>query len=303
MGKESRFVYEDPDDFVIIRQSFDSIIMAKHAQGMHDQKTHGRKGGLKLTEPLQTMPYELKPTAIQKDFDFYFDHKSPEIQTMTEEVLLDAYKTAAKEDVTIQINKEALEKVLEQGRVKSAFESRADAPEAYMKPYMDQRLRIETENMGIPAEISDSMRPIYGLTLGDASMYGTIRITVKDSVKGRMTMTKGDSFAGQNPVSMMKVLEGKADANELVQATSLSELQDLANSVERAVQGAGNDPLANFIKPKNLYWETQIHGGLSLSDIKKITIDTRDKFSQEVLIPLLKEKGVEYEVQEYLSSW
>lgn len=44
MAKPNRFVYDSPEEYTIIRKSLDSIIMAKHAQGMHDQKTHGRRG-------------------------------------------------------------------------------------------------------------------------------------------------------------------------------------------------------------------------------------------------------------------
>jgi hypothetical protein len=167
---------------------------------------------------------------------------------------------------------------------------------------MERRLMVESEAMGIPRAVSNAERPIYGSVFGDADAYGKIQVQLKDSVKGRTTMTLGDSFIEQNPVSISDVLSGNVTRNDLAQASANISTNGVIGS-NRGMFGDlknGVEPNVVFERFKNSqsYWEVQIHGGVSIDDIQSVTFSSAPKFYEEDLINQLKAKGIQIVIKE-----
>jgi hypothetical protein len=238
----------------------------------------------------QAMPYELNPTKMASSFDDRFGVLSEDQRLLAEDILNKAFVEIAEQPVRININSESLEGVIKDGRFKSAFEKPT------YSEYMERRLMVESEAMGIPRAIPNTERPIYGSVFGDADAYGKIQIQLKDSVKGRTTMTLGDSFIEQNPVSISDVLSGDVTRDHLAQASArvstngTSGRSGLFYDIKN-----GDQPSEIFerFKKSQSYWEVQIHGGVSIDDIQSVTFASAPKFYEEELINQLKAKGIQ----------
>lgn len=232
------------------------------------ENEHGVVDVMTPTTGAQTMPYPLNPTKLTSTFEDRLGTLSEDQRLMAEEIMNNAYVEAAQEPVKINLTRESLEGITQDGRFKSVFEK------PIYSEYMEKRLEIETESMGIPASVTSTERPIYGSVFGDANSYGDIQVQLKEAVKNRTTMTLGDSFAGQNPVLITDVLSGNVTRNSLAQATQLS-------STYSPTPGNGlfntlrtTDPQTAFYRFKNsqMYWEVQIHGGVKVSDIESVIL-------------------------------
>jgi hypothetical protein len=125
--------------------------------------------------------------------------------------------------------------------------------------YRQNRKSLENGAWGIP---ENAQQPIYGYmdqkvtihrTTGNTfqepsvTAYGDIQIILKDEIKNRTTITLGDSLnSKRTPVEINEALAG-----------NLSNAQ-----VSSAVDIGAYD-----------YYEAQIHGGLSITDIKEIRLN------------------------------
>jgi SPP1 gp7 family putative phage head morphogenesis protein len=217
----------------------------------------------------EPMPYTRNPTAMTNTFNDRFETLSPEKRLAAEKTLQQAYLDTAQNPLRINLNQTSLEGVIEDGRFKSVFERTT------YSEYMENRVAVETQSMGIPSSIKPTQRPIYGSIAGDAHAYGEIQITLKDTVKDRTTMTLGDSFAKQNPVAIKSVLSGSATLDELAQASTLrSTIGTGGRGGIYHLTNAGMDveDVTRLFKQSEAYWEVQIHGGVTLSDIKSVVL-------------------------------
>lgn len=242
------------------------------------------------TTGAEPMPYSLNPQKMTRTFDDRFGALPEDKRLLAEEILNEAYLEVADQPVRININESSLDGVLSDGRFKSAFEKK----DMYSE-YMEQRLTIETESMGIPKTIKPIERPIYGSIGGDADMYGEIQVTLKETVKNRTTMTLGDSFLAQNPVSVKDVLSGNTTRNALAQASPLNSTNGTATS-----GGLFNflknddvdaDLIINRFKKSHVYWEAQIHGGVKLTDIEMVTLPRY--YKGRAIVDKLTAKGIQ----------
>lgn len=234
------------------------------------------------TTGAEPMPYTLRPTKMASNFDDAFPGLSSDKRALAEEILGEAYTEIANQPVNINLREVSLERVLDDGRFKSAFENPTYGE------YMERRLQIETESMGIPLKIKPSQRPIYGSITGDADMYGEIRVTLKETVKNRTTMTLGDSFLEQNPVSIKDVLSGDVTRNALVQASPTNSTGKL---YALEYKGADVRLISDQFKQSQTYWEVQIHGGVKLTDIDFVTLPKY--YEGRPIIDKLKAKGIQ----------
>jgi SPP1 gp7 family putative phage head morphogenesis protein len=232
------------------------------------------------------MPYELNPTKMTTSFDDRFVTLSEEQRLRAENILKETFTEAAEQPVRINLSSKSLEGVANDGRFKSVFERPT------YSEYMEQRLKVETDSMGIPKSIKPIERPIYGSTSGDASMYGNVQVTLKDSVKGRTTITLGDSFVEQNPVFIRDILSGDVTRDALAQASPIR-LTNFEGMSKRIIQGASDADVADFVKNYS-YWEVQIHGGVSLDDILSVTFPSAPN---QGIINKLKAKGIQIVIQ------
>lgn len=170
-------------------------------------------------------------------------------------------KEAAAAPLAMRLGKNTLKAIIKDKRFKSLNEvdTHFGGGTEVHKMYREAREKLENGTWGIPKDVQ---QPLYGYmdrkltiprttgnTLQDpsVSMYGQIQVILKDDIKNRTTITLGDSLnTKRTPVEVNQALEG-----------NLSEAQ-----VSSAVDVGAYD-----------YYEAQIHGGLSISDIKEIKLN------------------------------
>lgn len=152
---------------------------------------------------------------------------------------------AAPESLRIKVPAGAVAAVLADGRIKSQFETGSSV--GTYNPAM--RRNSEGDLHGIPDDVDDTARPVYGyvddgVSGNEAAPYGAIGFHVQPRVAGRTTITFGDSLT--HP--------GRA-----VRLTDEVTPTDLA--------AASNSFFARGAVRNESYTEAQFHGGLSLDDL------------------------------------
>lgn len=220
-------------------------------------------GATPVPAPITTgtgMPYDLSPRVLRDDFAANIGRRSRAVRQQVQDDITDSFGTVAQQEVKIRISDDAARQVLEEGRVKNAYEvlDAADNPN-----YMSTRSNIESTFIGVPEEAVASQRPIYGVinNYQAADRYGGVSIVLRNDVKGRTTMAVGDSFNGVNPVSLRDILEGTATVDDMGRAIS-----DFTWAEIRSGKVSLRDAT------KSQYWEAQIHGGVTLKDIARLEV-------------------------------
>jgi hypothetical protein len=254
----------------------------KHQE--HDQSTHGNwaTGGGSTDTVSNSMPYQLNPK-IKSALDVFefSDYSYKAGKKNLEEI--------ANSPTAIRVRESQLEGIVELGRFKTLEEqSKLKGDMNMFEPgdnYRQARQELEVGLWGVP-EKDDG--PIYGYIDtpkqtgldNQTRMYGEIKITLKDSVVGRTTITAGDSANhGLIPVLLKNVREGKL-TNEQVDGAYRS----------RAFQaGAGDVGMRRnsvMSHAKIDYYEAQIHGGVSLKDIESVLIPKTSPIKQSTISTL-----------------
>jgi hypothetical protein len=190
-------------------------------------------------------------------------------------------------EITVAISPTVLERVIAEGAIKSQFETGTS------QGRLDTEWRRLAEDtiVNVPFNTADADRPVYGyLTNSDkaykggtwqgmtstrnglADTYGEARVFVRDEVRERTTYTIGDS------------LDFNAVGHSMNEPITQSVLD---------TNGFGKYLPGDDGKPGGRYVETQIHGGVKLSDITRITVPEKDV---ERFQTMLKEAGVEIPV-------
>ena len=165
------------------------------------------------------------------------------------------------------------------GGVKTSFETgRGASGRSLREPY-------EEESMGIPRNLPDHLRPVYGYlgnlhgdeNIDNIRSYGTTVLTMKPRTQDRTTVTTTDSLAsaGLNPtesatpMKLTEILDGKLSPAELLAMTGRDRnLQQLA---EAARNGEPLRPSSTNTSTLGAYTEAQIHGGVPVEDIAAVT--------------------------------
>lgn len=187
--------------------------------------------------------------------------------------------------VSARVSVEALNGILADGRMKTQFEVK-DSSGQY-NPGL--RREAEYEGMGIAMEGDLSERPVYGYVSipGRASLasgYGSVELQFKDDVKNRTSVTCGDSLYAFHDGSLMASPMKKIGAESIT--SDGSTIQDILRS-------------KNFFDAVDIlgYIEAQIHGGVSVKDIKSVVIHYRSKWGvdpdERALAKRLKDIGID----------
>jgi len=202
-------------------------------------------------------------------------------KTTTDEVerkISETVSTAVEENpIAIQVSPYALEQILEDGQFRNQFETGTSG--GYFD--IDHRRERERAGLGIPDGADAAERPVYGWirtseNLGAAADYGDISVVLKEGVKDRSTVTVGDSLDTFGMGTMVGVpskrigIEGFDDQVEALYREGLSGVQ---------------------------YIETQIKGGVRLSDIAEIQFPTHYRDDPEEWAYIqhsLDQAGVQY---------
>ena len=253
-------------------QFFNKAVAPDLAKYSPDQERddHGRFGSgsgepkPEAREP-QTMPY---PMRIGSNENWLSEQNA--------EVVGTAFKNVALDPIRIRMTSESVAKLAEDGRLKSVFETGKNFADNPGSTYLNNRNNLETNIWKVP---EGAARPIYAYMdsnydnhIPSVSIYGNAEATLKDEVANRTTMTAGDSLNNYLvPVQVMDAREGNLSA------------QALSNATERDSVRAGHVYTG--------YYEAQIHGGVSISDIK--SVDFFGKSIDRSVYDSLKSQGVE----------
>jgi len=220
---------------------YDGEPMQKHQQ--HDQQSHGNWAADSSSSTSDSMPYEWKPRNIMPEKVGLDDERY--------KTNLEIFKNVAEASVAIRIYASDFEDILQDGKFKSLKEITEKKPYRAGN-YEEARNILEHGGWGIPKD----KEPIYGYLdtnydghISKVDGYGDIKVTLKDSVKNRTTFVAGDSLDLQeNPVLISDAKNKNLSKSKIF-------------SANRALSG-----------PKSVsYYEAQIHGGVSLKDIKSVT--------------------------------
>ena len=175
-------------------------------------------------------------------------------------------------------------KILKDGRFKSQFETMSSSGT------LDHELRAASENVqfSYPAHMEPMKRPIYGYATQNkfgftqeqldgeydgVSMYGRIRIKLKNNTRDRTTVTFGDSLS-RNPSFIPTPLNDP---------TYESQPMRVLGGVEKALSN----------KPGTGYVELQVHGGVTLDDVERVYFPETFLMHRE-LLTLLEKKGIKW---------
>ena len=225
----------------------------------------------------QAMPYELSPVFNDKETISFDEANALFPNGDFQNKLEQRFNEIAKNEVIVYVPDTRLSGVVEDQRIKNAFEVSFRNPE-----YLSTRKSVERD-FGVPDNARDSDRPVYG-AIGNyqwAENYGDFGFVLKDSVKERTTMSVGDTFRSQTPVSVSDVISGNASSENMTRSIPRETITNLTNEPNRPIGEYG-------------YWEAQIHGGVSMSDVQEVRINPRHEVTPEekVLLNKLKEAGV-----------
>jgi hypothetical protein len=273
----------DPDNPPVLIENYTPPVK-KHQE--HDQKTHGSWAGGSSQSGLDTMPYEWKPK-IKTPSD-----TSTEFEDFEYKKGKQYLEEAAISPTAIRVSGGDLNSIVSEGRFKT-LEEQPDAPD--FDSYKQARQELEVGLWGIPEKDAG---PIYGYidtplqpSLDNQTRnYGEIKVILKDSVAGRTTITAGDSAnSGLTPVLLKDIREGNLTNQQVDGAYRSRAFQ----SNEKTVFS----PRIIVTQHTRIdYYEAQIHGGVSLKDIKSVDIRSQSGYSPPVsknTIETLKNMGIE----------
>ncbi len=246
----------------------------KHQQ--HDQSSHGNWAEGSSGSALDAMPYEWKPKLNKSNM-------TDEEYAKNAEML----KSIAEAPVSTYLYGMELDLIVKEGRFKSLSEIPTDNENLVMasEEYRQGRSDLENGLWGVP---ESGVQPIYGFmdtTFGGHKpatiVYGDVKVTLKDNVSGRTTFSAGDSLNSTLvPVKVSDARAGTLSKQEI--AGSFTSQKTETFSVQSELRS-----------PDRIgYFEAQVHGGISLKDIKTVTISQYARVSPSTL-DSLKALGVE----------
>ena len=247
----------------------------KHQE--HDQKTHGSWAtGGSSESGLDSMPYEWKPKLRKTNM-------SDEEYRENSETL----KRIAEDPVSIYLYGRELDLIVEEGRFKSLNEIPIETSGLVMasEEYRQGRADLEHDLWGVP---ETGVQPIYGFmdtTYGNhqsgAGIYGDVKITLKDNVSERVTFSAGDSLNS----TLVPARVSDARAGTLSKSAMEGAYKSQTEETYR---------VETHLKSPDRYgyFEAQIHGGISVKDIKTVSISQYSRVEQ-VTQDTLKMLGVE----------
>jgi hypothetical protein len=194
-------------------------------------------------------------------------------------------------EVVMAFPSKGFQKFVEDGVAKNGFEAGTEGIKKGNSYYLDLRRRGEEEVLNIPSEAGSSKRPVYAamehpdrsrsLQGGQGNLmaqYGGIQVVLNDSVKDRSTFTYGDSIDFNEPQGIKaSPVRDPANPKSYQGKIKVSYSDDNPHSKGMRIETSKDDP---GITPP--YVETQIHGGLKLSDVKEVRYYRGNEIDQKV---------------------
>ena len=213
---------------------------------------------------------------FKRNQDSYNDFKERHVDEFTEEmdeqIEKDIKDILDENDMATRVSMENLDKILEDGRIKSQFETGKSSTTINA----DIRKEMEQTLFGYNLDLEDSLRPIYGYltnfkngfdgsSTNGSIMYGNVAIKLKKSnLSNRTTFTFGDSLDGTR--WDIKVPSLFTNPSKI----SISANRSLTDNYGKFVGKLPKD--LKDITENIPYVELQFHGGVSIKDIEKVYI-------------------------------
>ncbi len=207
----------------------------------------------------------------------------------------------------VAVPERAISQVLADERMKSVFESGwsmgGDASGV--------RRSVEERQMGVPVDLPDELRPIYGFQLheedGDSvtmsaasEHYGPFVLVLKSDVRERTTMTLGDSLDDNLyavPVDgEITDLQASAAAGDLGLLRSMEGVHnEWGDVLDRYDLQEGRD--RDIWSEQRNYSEFQVHGGIRLEDVEEVVYPSwlKGRFDEfENVIAMFDKLGIKH---------
>lgn len=193
-----------------------------------------------------------------------------------------AARLLADADINIRRSEDSLNDILEGGRFKTTFETGRTGAiggmEATGGQYARARAEGEQRVFGLAMDAPASSRPIYAYATDKGSLgpdrmsnYGSVAITLKPSVRSRATVTFEDNLGGNLPASPFT--SPKGSSTRLGHSAAMQHQQGKVYPSTRKYIGefSAAPNIAALSQPP----EVAIHGGVKVSDIARVTFDSK----------------------------
>lgn len=182
-----------------------------------------------------------------------------------------------KQDISIRITESTLPKIIQEGRFKTSFEFEGN------EDYNATRTEVEKEVFNTPIDLNSKLRPVYG-TVGDKPFfnnlaYGNIVVKLKDNVKARTTFTLSDSLDAYMWDTPYTSLLDKKDTHIFLDRKNYW-WKNLKESNFNMFSNPKKYVKNNLSELIGAYVEAQVHGGVSLEDIKEIVVPSQELFDK-----------------------
>lgn len=311
----------------------DKQTIEKHLAGQHDQSTHGHGNSSASHQHFDTASYARNISSTESlekviartrfpasdgsgDYpaDAYIDAASveswhnlgylpdsPEARIVFGSLDKDFHTLVENNPISVFVREENLAGILDSGRFKNATEVAQDSVATWAgkdDSYMAQRTVYENVAFGYNNETLPEQRPITGLVAPNGIMnqdayytYGQVQVDLKDSVKERSTFTIGDSLNEYlPPIDFKGTVPFSRNYSHLAQDTyNAKQLQSKA--------GVPNPkgPILNDWWHEENYVEAQVHSGVKVSDIAKVTFHDINPSKVSAQTARLDALGIPYE--------
>lgn len=247
--------------------------------------------GAKTAEPANSVA-SLKST---QDRSSIRDRVSAEDVSKAEAHLKRVLSTST---VGVNVPSKVLDSILVSGRLKSQFETNTSSAT------LDKSFRAEAEEakFGYSKSTKAADRIIYGSVFAGpddnaSGQYGDVIIELKPSVRSRTTVTAGDSLdaTGGKPVAVDDPkIEMFPQDPARYKTDWAKEISD-SRFFELNTPGSYSENLDDEPRMTRHYWEAQVHGGVSVSDIARVHVPGT---TSESTLAKLSELGIPYAILE-----
>jgi SPP1 gp7 family putative phage head morphogenesis protein len=241
------------------------------------------------------------------------------IDGMSQSLIDQMREIAIGNSVSLTMPTSKLKRFIDEDHYRTAYETKLSGKGANRQYYMERREEFENNLMGIPWQTEHSKRPIYGVIGKQGATYGDAQVIFKDEVKHRTTATIGDSLDGhaQGAIWLEDYASGKVTVDDLWEvhgglfldtfgnnlrsgSTFMWEMESATDAKWGKIKGFSGKSDLHQIGTYH-YVETQIHGGLKLSDVATIVIPSPTSLTKATQA-MLTDKGIEVIVGSHIEK-
>jgi len=281
---------------------FDENLNRLHKQNMASAKHDPKDGVPPATKRVVERSQEMTHTVNAATLNMSVDEYRQKLDTHVKTLVSDAMESGG---VFIRVREGTLDKILDEGRFKSQFETNRSGGSLAN----ESRNRVESTLYGYDKNTNPERRPIYGYLTADGQGrlrpgakagpkaleeseewldgYGNVAVRLKSEIADRTTVTFGDSLAfGQSfgfaptPLRAPSHISVNARGHMGIETKGMLEKR-LARKDEEtgwnpfSAKRVDDHPLGINYGGVDGYTEVQMHGGVRVSDIAEVILDRK----------------------------